>query len=89
MIVSLHLTTSISDFLPLLIHVLVQSGLVSAEVEADYMWGLLHPSILAGEGGYYLTTLSSAVHILKNMRANDEANAAMITGRSCVIIWHF
>ena len=24
------------------------------------MWGLLDPSLLTGEGGYYLTTLSSA-----------------------------
>lgn len=42
--------------------------MVSAEVEADYMWGLLHPSLLTGEGGYYLTTLSSAVHVLKSLR---------------------
>ncbi|XP_077542005.1 protein sprint-like isoform X1 [Haemaphysalis longicornis] len=53
------------DFLPIFLHVLVQCGMVSAEVEADYMWGLLHPSLLTGEGGYYLTTLSSAVHVLK------------------------
>ncbi|CAN7999802.1 unnamed protein product, partial [Ixodes hexagonus] len=56
------------DFLPIFLHVLVQCGMVSAEVEADYMWGLLHPSLLTGEGGYYLTTLSSAVHVLKNLR---------------------
>lgn len=68
------------DFLPLLMHVLVQSGLVSAEIEADYMWGLLHPSILAGEGGYYLTTLSSAVHMLKNLQSMDVASTAIITG---------
>ncbi|KAM7289371.1 protein sprint [Ixodes scapularis] len=55
------------DFLPIFLHVLVQCGMVSAEVEADYMWGLLHPSLLTGEGGYYLTTLSSAVHVLKNL----------------------
>lgn len=55
------------DFLPIFIYVLVQCGLISAEVEAEYMWGLLHPSLLTGEGGYYLTTLSSAVHVLKNL----------------------
>ena len=42
------------------IYVLVQCEAVNIEVEADYMWGLLEPSKLSGEGGYYLTTLSSA-----------------------------
>ncbi|KAK9512437.1 hypothetical protein O3M35_000871 [Rhynocoris fuscipes] len=60
------------DFLPLFVWVLVQTGMVAAEIEADYMWGLLHPSLLSGEGGYYLTTLSSAVHVLKSFRACSE-----------------
>ncbi|PNF41657.1 hypothetical protein B7P43_G07620 [Cryptotermes secundus] len=60
------------DFLPLFVWVLVQSGMLAAEIEADYMWGLLHPSLLSGEGGYYLTTLSSAVHVLKNFRLCSE-----------------
>ena len=54
------------------IYVLVQCGLVSAEIEADYMWGLLHPCLLNGNGGYYLTTLSSAVHVLKQLRTTME-----------------
>lgn len=57
---------SADDFLPIFVWVLVQTGMVAAEVEAEYMWGLLHPSLLSGEGGYYLTTLSSAVNVLKN-----------------------
>lgn len=61
------------DFLPLFVWVLVQSGMIAAEIEAEYMWGLLHPSLLSGEGGYYLTTLSSAVHVLKNFRASEPA----------------
>lgn len=36
--------------------------------------GLLHPSLLSGEGGYYLTTLSSAVHVLKNFKESNEEN---------------
>lgn len=36
--------------------------------------GLLHPSLLSGEGGYYLTTLSSAVHVLKNFKESKEEN---------------
>ncbi|KAG8198131.1 hypothetical protein JTE90_006884 [Oedothorax gibbosus] len=57
------------DFLPIFICVLVRCGLIAAEIEADYMWGLLHPSLMAREGGYYLTTLSSAVHVLKSLQA--------------------
>ena len=65
-------TLGADDFLPLFVWVLVQSGMLAAEIEADYMWGLLHPSLLSGEGGYYLTTLSSAVHVLKNFRLCSE-----------------
>lgn len=60
------------DFVPLLVWVLVQGGMVEAEIEAEFMWGLLEPSLLSGEGGYYLTTLFSAVHLLKNLRACYE-----------------
>lgn len=61
-------TIGADDFLPMLIYVLVQCGIVAAEIEADYMWGLIHPSLLNGEGGYYLTSLSSAVLALKNFK---------------------
>jgi len=40
--------------------VLVQCGFHRAEIEAEYMWGLAHPSLFNGEAGYYLTTLTSA-----------------------------
>ncbi|XP_065205271.1 protein sprint isoform X2 [Planococcus citri] len=63
------------DFLPIFVWVLVRTGMVAAEIEAEYMWGLLHPSLLSGEGGYYLTTLSSAVNVLKNFRPVNENSA--------------
>ncbi|XP_008191541.1 protein sprint isoform X3 [Tribolium castaneum] len=62
------------DFLPLFVWVLVKTNFVAAEIEAEYMWGLLHPSLLSGEGGYYLTTLSSAVHVLKNFKESCVEN---------------
>jgi hypothetical protein len=58
----------------MLVYVLVQCGLVTAEIETDYMWGLLHPCSLVGEGGYYLTTFSSALHLLKNLKTAMEAS---------------
>lgn len=63
------------DFLPLLVWVLVKTNFVAAEIECEYMYGLLHQPLLSGEGGYYLTTLSSAVHFLKNFKENCEENA--------------
>lgn len=62
------------DFLPLLVWVLVQCNVLTAELEAEYMWGLLHPSLIPGEGGYYLTALCGAVHVLKSYKSSMEAN---------------
>ena len=68
---SRHVLVGADDLLPLLVWVLVKGKVVDAEVEAEYMWGLLHPSLLTGEGGYYLTTLSSAVHVLKTFKSSQ------------------
>nr|XP_022912808.1 protein sprint isoform X2 [Onthophagus taurus] len=69
-----NMTLGADDFLPLFVWVLVKTNFVAAEIEAEYMWGLLHPALLSGEGGYYLTTLSSAVHVLKNFKESSEEN---------------
>ncbi|XP_022241173.1 uncharacterized protein LOC111085687 isoform X2 [Limulus polyphemus] len=62
-----HTSIGADDFLPILVYVLSQCELTSAEIEFNYMWGLLHSSWHLGEGGYYLITLSSAVHALKQL----------------------
>lgn len=61
------------DFLPLLAWLLAHCGFASAEMEADYMWALLQPSLLAGEGGYFLTALSSAAQLLKNLQSRPAS----------------
>ncbi|XP_066583942.1 protein sprint isoform X2 [Prorops nasuta] len=66
-----HVTVGADDLLPLLVWVLIRGKVVDAEIEAEYMWGLLHPSLLTGEGGYYLTTLSSAVQVLKTFKTSQ------------------
>lgn len=53
---------------------LVHADFCKAEIEAEYMWGLVHPSLLNGEGGYYLTTLTSAVNVLKETQFGPEDN---------------
>ncbi|KAK0090356.1 hypothetical protein PV325_001130 [Microctonus aethiopoides] len=75
-----HVTLGADDLLPLLVWVLVRGKVIDAEIEAEFMWGLLHPSLLTGEGGYYLTTLSSAVHVLKTFKSSQ---GTMSTSNGC------
>ena len=62
-----------SDFLPIFVWVLLQCECGRAELEAEFMWGLVHPSLLNGEGGYYLTTLTSAVQVVKQLKFGNLA----------------
>ncbi|XP_062529610.1 protein sprint isoform X12 [Bombyx mori] len=55
------------DLLPVLAWTVARCRLVCAELEAELMAGLLPPALLAGEGGYYLTALFSAVAVLKRL----------------------
>ncbi|XP_052867077.1 protein sprint isoform X1 [Anopheles cruzii] len=73
---------SADDFLPLLVMVVAHCGFVGAEIEAEYMWGLLQPSLLSGEAGYYLTALCSAVHVLKNFKLNEQEGSATLDWES-------
>lgn len=61
------------DFLPLLVYVVGKCGFIGAEIEAEFMWCLLQPSLLNGEAGYYLTALSSATHVLKTFKSSANA----------------
>ena len=61
------------DFLPLLAWLLAHCGFSTAEMEADFMWAMLQPSLLAGEGGYFLTALSSAAQLLKNLQSRPAS----------------
>lgn len=72
-----HIALGADDLLPLVIWILVRGKVVDAEIEAEYMWGLLHPSLLSGEGGYYLTTLSSAVHVLKTFKSSQSTLSSL------------
>lgn len=60
------------DFLPLLVYIVAKCGFIGAEIEAEFMWCLLQPSLLNGEAGYYLTALCSAVHVLKSFISNEH-----------------
>ncbi|XP_068628111.1 protein sprint isoform X6 [Battus philenor] len=60
-------TLGADDLLPVLAWTVARCRLVCAELEAELMAGLLPPAMLAGEGGYYLTALFSAVAVLKRL----------------------
>lgn len=64
------------DFLPILVYVVAKCGFVGAEIEAEFMWGLLQPTLLNGEPGYYLTALCSAVHVLKSFMASENESGS-------------
>lgn len=55
------------EFLPMLIYCLAQYNFHTVEVETQYIWAFLPPHMQTREPGYYLTALSSAAYILKNM----------------------
>lgn len=62
------------DFLPLLAYVICKCGFHFAEIEAEYIWGLLQPTLMIGQAGYYVTSLCSAAISLKEFRARMEDN---------------
>ncbi|XP_011555386.3 protein sprint isoform X7 [Plutella xylostella] len=68
------------DLLPVLAWTVARCRLVCAELEAELMAGLLPAALLAGEGGYYLTALFSAVAVLKKL-APDPAPDSMTPWR--------
>ncbi|GAB0089723.1 Protein sprint [Sergentomyia squamirostris] len=75
-------TLCADDFLPILVYVVAKSGFIGAEIEAEFMWGLLQPSLLSGEAGYYLTALCSAAHVLKTFKDSQNEMCGTIDWRS-------
>ncbi|XP_044115675.1 ras and Rab interactor 1 [Neovison vison] len=64
------------EFLPLLSLVLAQCDLPELLLEAEYMWELLEPAQLTGEGGYYLTSLSASLALLSGL---EQAHTAPLS----------
>ncbi|XP_076030151.1 src homology 2 domain-containing protein sprint isoform X2 [Oratosquilla oratoria] len=62
------------DLVPMIMWVLCHCHFVSAEVEAEYMWGLLLTSFSSGEASYYLTAFSSAINAVKNLTPSPESS---------------
>ncbi|CAG0888234.1 unnamed protein product [Darwinula stevensoni] len=76
------LSMNADDFLPLLMYTIVECGILGLEVEIEYMWALIHPSLHAGEGGYYLALWSGAVYVLKNLATPSASSLNSISSLS-------
>jgi len=63
-----HQEIGADDFLPLFVYSLLQCEFLAADIEAQYIDGLLDQSLLLGEAGYYLTILISAVQVIFSVK---------------------
>jgi hypothetical protein len=65
------------DFLPIFIYVIVNSEIDCPEATCELLWVCSDQSELRGEGGYYLTSFSSALHHIKHHDFFDHADQLM------------
>ncbi|KAG2468892.1 ras and Rab interactor 2 isoform X1 [Polypterus senegalus] len=54
------------EFLPALSYVLVQCNMPDLPQQVEYMMELLEPSLLTGEGGYYLTSVYASLCLIQS-----------------------
>lgn len=76
------------DFLPMLTYVLAQCDMPQLDNEILYMMELLDPSLLNGEGGYYLTSAYGAMSLIKNFQEEQAARVLSSQTRDTLHQWH-
>nr|XP_020449809.1 LOW QUALITY PROTEIN: ras and Rab interactor 2 [Monopterus albus] len=76
------------DFLPMLTYVLAQCDMPQLDTEIQYMMELLDPSLLGGEGGYYLTSAYGAMALIKNFQEDQAARVLSSEARNTLHQWH-
>uniref|UniRef100_H3D7A3 Ras and Rab interactor 2 n=1 Tax=Tetraodon nigroviridis TaxID=99883 RepID=H3D7A3_TETNG len=76
------------DFLPMLTYVLAQCDLPQLDNEILYMMELLDPSLLQGEGGYYLISVFGAMSLIKNFQEDQAAKVLSSETRDTLHQWH-
>lgn len=76
------------DFLPMLTYVVAQCDLPQLDVEVQYMMELLDPTLLQGEGGYYLTSAYGAMALIKNFQEEQAAQVLSSEARNTLHQWH-
>ncbi|XP_076001579.1 ras and Rab interactor 2-like isoform X2 [Genypterus blacodes] len=76
------------DFLPMLTYVVAQCDSPQLDTEIQYMMELLDPSLLHGEGGYYLTSAYGAMALIKNFQEEQAARVLSSETKSTLHQWH-
>ncbi|XP_076830121.1 ras and Rab interactor 2 [Brachyhypopomus gauderio] len=76
------------DFLPMLTYVLAQCDMPQLDTEIQYMMELLDPSLLHGEGGYYLTSAYGAMSLIRNFQEEQAARVLSSDTRNTLHQWH-
>ncbi|XP_034043683.1 ras and Rab interactor 2-like isoform X2 [Thalassophryne amazonica] len=76
------------DFLPMLTYVVAQCDMPQLDTEIQYMMELLDPSLLHGEGGYYLTSAYGAMALIKNFQEEQAARVLSSEARNTLHQWH-
>ncbi|KAJ7338332.1 hypothetical protein JRQ81_011307 [Phrynocephalus forsythii] len=76
------------DFLPVLTYVIAQCDMLELDAEIEYMMELLDPSLLHGEGGYYLTSAYGALSLIKNFQEEQAARLLCSEARNTLRQWH-
>uniref|UniRef100_H0X508 Ras and Rab interactor 2 n=1 Tax=Otolemur garnettii TaxID=30611 RepID=H0X508_OTOGA len=76
------------DFLPVLTYVIAQCDMLELDTEVEYMMELLDPSLLHGEGGYYLTSAYGALSLIKNFQEEQAARLLSSETRDTLRQWH-
>ncbi|XP_006895724.1 PREDICTED: ras and Rab interactor 2 [Elephantulus edwardii] len=76
------------DFLPVLTYVIAQCDMPELDIEIEYMMELLDPSLLHGEGGYYLTSAYGALSLIKNFQEEQAARLLSSETRDTLRQWH-
>ncbi|KAM9394695.1 ras and Rab interactor 2 [Salvelinus alpinus] len=76
------------DFLPMLTYVLAQCDMPQLDNEILYMMELLDPSLLNGEGGYYLTSAYGAMSLIRNFQEEQAARVLSSETRNTLHQWH-
>ncbi|KAM9847380.1 ras and Rab interactor 2 [Aulostomus maculatus] len=76
------------DFLPMLTFVLAQCDMPQLDNEILYMMELLDPSLLHGEGGYYLTSAYGAMSLIRNFQEEQAARVLSSATRDTLHQWH-
>ncbi|XP_077460639.1 ras and Rab interactor 2-like isoform X2 [Stigmatopora argus] len=76
------------DFLPMLTYVVAQCDMPQLDLDIQYMMELLDPSLLQGEGGYYLTSAYGAMALIKNFQEEQAARVLSSEARNTLHRWH-